>query len=444
MINNKLASYAVNENDSLGRTFADSSDIELYEGESIYTEDSRRILHSESFNRLRDKTQVFPVTDEKTNSLSRMTHSIQVARLSADIARSLNLNTEIAYTLGLLHDIGHAPFGHLGQDVLNQLMSNSGGFEHNFQAIRIVSKLERRDPSYEGLNLTHEVKEGLLKHCSEDNAILLQKETDLLNQRNKTNLPSIAKRHLDKKQSFLESQLVDLCDSISYLHSDLKDAFKNNILTIEQMNNAPGYSRALSFFIKKNPSMSVAPTQRDLDYARKSNNKIAISRINDYVTNIVNVMYKLAINDLTTKSRSLILDSNVKTIDDVKNYSSHLIGFTDDQYKIHRDLKAYSRNNIYKHPNIHNARFKQADILVGLFNVYSNDPTEMIGRGLQDGVSLNRCIADNISGMTDKLALHTYDFYEKNKPELLVGSYVLPSDFEISPDKKTEKQRLGI
>lgn len=444
MKDHNLETYAINENESLGRIYSYSSGIEINDNESIYAKDSRRILHSESFNRLRDKTQVFPVTDEKTNSLSRMAHSMQVAQLSADIANVLHLNPEISYTLGLLHDIGHAPFGHLGQDVLNELMKDFGGFEHNFQALRIVDKLERNNPSYEGLNLTFEVREGLLKHCSEKNALNLEKETQLLNKAMGINLPNIAQRHLDGKQSFLESQLVDLCDSISYLHSDLKDAFKNDILTVDQMKLAPGFQRAYQFFVQKNPTLSEIPTQKEKDQAIQLGQKSKVSNINDYIVNIVNIMYKLAIQDLISNTRELLHSSGVKTVEDVKNHKSHLVGFTNEQYKIHRELKDYSRKNIYRHPRIHDARFEQKDILVGLFNAYMNEPEIMIGKGLRDGVSLARNVADNISGMTDKFAMYTYNNLKENRPELIVGQYSLPETFEISPDKKVEKKRLGI
>lgn len=440
----KLASYAINENNSLGRVYPFSSGLDMNSEESIYSKDGRRVLYSDSFNRLRDKTQVFPVTNEKTKSLSRMAHSLQVAKLAEDGAKLLNLNPDISYTLGLLHDIGHAPFGHLGQDVLNELMKNHGGFEHNFQALRIVDKLERNCPSHEGLNLTFEVREGLLKHCSLENAYILEKENEIINKSLNISLPNIAKRHINKENSFLESQLVDLCDSICYLHTDLQDAFKNRILNINQMLQINSFNKAHEVYLKMENVNFVMPTKLEHDKAIKNNDNAKISHINNYICNIVNIMKDLAFYNMIKQSKSLILDSNVKTIEDVKSYKGHLIGFTDEQYNNNKELKTFSRLNIYKHPSIHNARFEQAEVLVGLFNACVKDPSLMIGHGLRDGVSLHRNIADNISGMTDKFATHMYKDLKNKNPDLIKGDFSLPKDFEISPDKKTEKKRLGI
>lgn len=442
-MNQKLASYAIHEENSLGRVYPYTSGIEINDNESIYAKDTRRILHSESFNRLRDKTQVFPVTDERTNSLSRMTHSLQVAQLSSDIASVLNLNTDISYTLGLLHDIGHAPFGHLGQDVLNELMQNYGGFEHNFQAIRIVDLLERNNPGYNGLNLTFEVREGLLKHCSQDNAKLLEAQTIELNKKFGTNLPNIAVRHLKGEQSFLEAQLVNLADSVSYLYSDMKDAFRNRILTVKDIFEAPSFKNAYDFIMKSNPS-EIMPTYKDQKIAISNNDKAKISNINDYMSNVINIMYKIAIKDLVSNSKMLIADSGIQTLDDIRVYKDHLVTFTDSQYSIQKNLKTFSRERIYRHPKIHNERFNQAEVLVGLFNAYMNKPEIMIGGGINENESIARNVCDNISGMTDKFALYTYKYLKENSPELVQGKFSLPKNFEISPDKQTEKKRLKI
>lgn len=442
-MNKPLASYAIHEENSLGRVYPYSSGIEINDNESIYAKDTRRILHSESFNRLRDKTQVFPVTDERTNSLSRMTHSLQVAQLSSDIANVLNLNPDISYTLGLLHDIGHAPFGHLGQDVLNELMQNHGGFEHNFQAIRIVDFLERNNPGYNGLNLTFEVREGLLKHCSIDNAKLLEKQTIELNKKFGTNLPNIAVRHLNGEQSFLEAQLVNLADSVSYLYSDMKDAFRNRILNIKDIMESPSFKNAHDFIMKANPS-EIMPTYKEQILAINNNDKSKISHINDYMANVINIMYKLAIRDLVSNSKMLIEDSGIQTLDDIRSYKGHLVTFTDAQYNIQKKLKSFSRERIYKHPQIHNERFNQAEVLVGLFNAYMNEPDLMIGGGINKSETIARNVCDNISGMTDKFALYTYKDLKISHPELIKGNYSLPKNFEISPDKQTEKKRLKI
>lgn len=438
----ELKSYAIHEEDTLGRVYPYSSGIEINDSESIYAKDTRRIIHSDSFNRLRDKTQVFPVTDEKTNSLSRMTHSLQVAQLSADFASVLGLNKEISYTLGLLHDIGHAPFGHLGQDVLNELMKDHGGFEHNFQAIRIVDIIEKNNNAYNGLNLSYEVREGLLKHCSKENALLLEKLTIENNKKYGTNMPNIAARHLSGQQAFLESQIVNIADSISYLYSDLKDAFRNNILTVDDLKEAPSYNNAYNYLIKNGLS-SESPTQREQNLAMKNQDLHSINNIQHYFSNVINIMHKLALVDLVQNSKSLIEDSGIVTLDDVRGYKGHLVTFTDRQYNIQKELKKYSREKIYHHPRIHNSRFVQADMLVGLFNAYTKEPKLMVGKEYNHEETLERNVCDNISGMTDKFALHTFNQLKNSNPELIEGKK-LPKSFEISPDKETEKKRLKL
>ena len=441
-MSNKLASYAINEKDSLGRQYSYQSGIEINDSESIYMKDRRRVLHSDAFNRTRDKTQVFSVTDEKTSALSRMTHSIQVAQLSSDIAEVLSLNKDISYTLGLIHDIGHAPFGHLGQDSLNDLMRDHGGFEHNFQALRIVDKLERNNPSYDGLNLSFEVREGILKHCSLDNAKLLADEGRVFNEKLGTHFPNVAFRHIEGKRSFLESQLVDICDAVSYLHSDLRDAFKNDLLSIEQIKQAPGFNRAYNYYLET--EKKEMPTQSEYEISKKNNDKKSEQNINDYICNIINIMYKMAIKDLVSNTRTLINDSNVKTIEDVRNYSSNLIVFSDEQFSLNKKLKVYSRENIYRHPYIHNKRHEQLHAIVGVFNACYKDTTLMAGVNLRDDSSFERNICDHVAGMTDKFLDHSYKYLKENSPDLIVGSFSLSSDFEISPDKATEKKRLKI
>ena len=210
-----LAPYAATEENSLGRRIPEESPS--YRSE--FQRDRDRIVHSAAFRRLEYKTQVF-VNHEGDMFRTRLTHSIEVAQISRSIARILNINEDLSETIALAHDLGHTPFGHAGQDALNACMKEYGGFEHNLQSLRTVDKLEQRYAEFEGLNLTFEAREGILKHCSLKHA---------------RELGEVGQRFLDKTQPSLEAQAVNLADEIAYNNHDVDDGLRSGLITLEQL-----------------------------------------------------------------------------------------------------------------------------------------------------------------------------------------------------------------
>src|SRR6056300_1535550 len=221
-----MKSYAVTEQNSLGRIH-DEPKSPL---RNDFQRDRDRVIHSSAFRRMMYKTQVF-VNYEGDMFRTRLTHSLEVAQISRGIARSLGLNEDLAETIALAHDLGHTPFGHAGQDALNQCMKDYGGFEHNLQSLRVVDLLEKRYANFDGLNLTFESREGILKDCSIKNA---------------KQLGVLGARFINKTQPSLEAQVVDVADGIAYNIHDLEDGYRSGILTIEMMNEVELFQQIFS------------------------------------------------------------------------------------------------------------------------------------------------------------------------------------------------------
>jgi len=210
-----LAPYAVGEHNSRGRKIAEDAP----QGRSEFQRDRDRIIHSGAFRRLEYKTQVF-VNHEGDLFRTRLTHSIEVAQIARSIARRLRLNEDLAEAVSLAHDLGHTPFGHAGQDALNACMKAYGGFEHNLQSLRVVDILEERYAAFDGLNLCFETREGILKHCSADNA---------------AKLGDIGERFLNNRRPSLEAQVANLADEIAYNNHDVDDGLRSGLITLEQL-----------------------------------------------------------------------------------------------------------------------------------------------------------------------------------------------------------------
>src|SRR5665811_2049135 len=222
----ELAPYAVSENNSRGRRIAEAAP----QGRSEFQRDRDRIIHSGAFRRLEYKTQVF-VNHEGDLFRTRLTHSIEVAQIARSIARALALNENLVEAISLAHDLGHTPFGHAGQDALNECMREYGGFEHNLQSLRVVDELEERYPDFQGLNLTFECREGILKHCA------LPKAREL---------GDVGRRFVDRTHSGLEAQLANLADEIAYNNHDVDDGLRSGLITLEQLETVPLVAAQLS------------------------------------------------------------------------------------------------------------------------------------------------------------------------------------------------------
>ena len=358
-----MKKYAVHEDNSQGREYLENKSPLRND----FQRDRDRIIHSSSFRRLMYKTQVF-VNHEGDMFRTRLTHSLEVSQISRGIARSLELNEDLSETIALAHDLGHTPFGHAGQDALNQCMKSHGGFEHNYQSLRVVDKLEKRYMNFNGLNLTFESREGILKHCSKKNAALLGK---------------VGERFLNKNQPSLEAQIVDIADSIAYNIHDLEDGYRSGILTISKL-------KQLDFFAEIYNSLRNSVKSNEVD-----------EKVSVYET--LRHMIYILINDATTNSRKLISESNIKTIENVRHYKAALINLSEPVQNYLKDCRNFLRANLYEHPRVNKMTSNAQRIIVDLFNYY-DDNFEALPDHYKIHEKKYRSIADFLSGMTDRFA----------------------------------------
>ncbi len=358
-----MKKYAVSEKNSLGREYPENKSPLRND----FQRDRDRIIHSSAFRRLMYKTQVF-VNHEGDMFRTRLTHSLEVSQISRGIARSLGLNEDLSETIALAHDLGHTPFGHAGQDALNQCMKDHGGFEHNYQSLRVVDKLEKRYSNFSGLNLTFESREGILKHCSKKNASLLGR---------------IGERFLNKTHPSLEAQIVDIADSIAYNIHDLEDGYRSGILPISKLNQ-------LDFFAKHYNYL-----KKDFD-SNEANEKVCV-----YET--LRHMIFLLINDATNNSKKLISEANIKTIDEVRNHKTTLINLSEPVQNYLNDCRIFLRANLYEHPRVNKMTSDAQRIIIDLFSYYE-DNFKALPNDYKIHEKKYRSIADFLSGMTDRFA----------------------------------------
>jgi dGTPase len=362
-----MKNYAVSEKNSLGREYLENKSPLRND----FQRDRDRIIHSSAFRRLMYKTQVF-VNHEGDMFRTRLTHSLEVSQISRGIARSLELNEDLSETIALAHDLGHTPFGHAGQDALNQCMKDHGGFEHNFQSLRVVDKLEKRYSNFSGLNLTFESREGILKHCSKKNAIHIGK---------------IGERFLNRTHPSLEAQIVDIADSIAYNIHDLEDGYRSGILPLSKLNQ-------LDFFAE-NYSISRKNLVTD-----EADEKVSVYETLRY-------MMFILINDVTSHSKKLITEANIKTIDEVRNHKTTLINLSEPIQNYINDCRVFLRANLYEHPRVNEMTSNAQRIIIDLFNYYINN-FEALPSDYIIPEKKYRSISDFLSGMTDRFADDIY------------------------------------
>ncbi len=364
----RLASYAARSVTSGGRQTPE----EKPDTRGEFQRDRDRIIHSTAFRRLEYKTQVF-VNHEGDLFRTRLTHSIEVAQIARSLARNLQLNEDLVEAISLAHDLGHTPFGHAGQDALNACMKDFGGFEHNLQSLRVVDKLEQRYGAFDGLNLTFETREGILKHCSLPNA---------------QQLGDVGKRFIDKKQPSLEAQLTNLADEIAYNNHDIDDGLRSGLLTVEQMQEVGLYARYSAEVHKQFPSIS----------GRRA--------INETVRRMINAL----VVDLIDTSRTNIAEAGVKSMDDVRN-APPLIGFSESMKTEAQELKRFLRKNLYQHYQVNRMTSKARRIVTDLFGIFLSGP-QLLPPDYQvernDVIEQARRVADYIAGMTDRYAMREY------------------------------------
>ena len=369
---NNLATYAANPETSLGRQFTELPSP-LFNGVCVrnaFQRDRDRIIHSTAFRRLEYKTQVF-VNHEGDLFRTRLTHSLEVAQLARGIARTLNLHEDLTEAIALAHDLGHTPFGHAGQDALNDCMRDYGGFEHNLQSLRVVEKLEQRYAEFDGLNCTFELREGILKHCSIKNA---------------KQLGDVGLRFINKTNPSLEAQVTNFADEIAYNNHDIDDGLRSGLITIEQLQSVDLFATQLDIVKTKYPKLE----QKRL--------------IHETIRRMINVL----VVDLCTQSTLNITEANPQSIQDIRQ-APYLVSFSADIAAKNLALKQFLRKNLYQHYKVNRMSAKAERIIRELFAVFFADiglmPHEFQQHAKADKA---RAVADYIAGMTDRFAIREH------------------------------------
>ena len=361
-----LAPYAARSAQTRGRVHAESASS----SRSEFQRDRDRVIHSTAFRRLEYKTQVF-VNHEGDLFRTRLTHSLEVAQIARSIARNLRLNEDLVEAISLAHDLGHTPFGHAGQDALNACMKNHGGFEHNLQSLLVVDELEERYGGFNGLNLTFETREGILKHCSRVNAAALGE---------------LGRRFLEGAQPSLEAQLANLADEIAYNNHDIDDGLRSGLLTLEQLDEVPMWGRHRAEVAAAFPGIN----------GRRA--------INETVRRMINT---LIVDLIETTSRN-IAAANPRSIEAVRS-AGPLIGFSAQIHEEAAALKRFLFRHLYRHYLVMRMSSKAQRIVSDLFGAFMSD-SRLLPPQYQapHGGDQSRLIANYIAGMTDRYAIREH------------------------------------
>lgn len=367
-----LACYASRSRDSRGRIHGEPPPAYRTE----FQRDRDRIVHCGAFRRLEYKTQVF-VNHVGDMYRTRLTHTIEVAQIARSIARALRLNEDLAEAIALAHDLGHTPFGHAGQEALNDCMRPYGGFEHNLQSLRVVDLLETRYAEFDGLNLCFETREGILKHCARKNA---------------AELGAVAARFLQGGQPSLEAQLTNLADEIAYNNHDVDDGLRSGLISIEQL-------RQIDLFAA--PYEAVAKRYGSLPPRR-------------HIAETVRRMINSEVSDLIATSAERLAQAAPQDPEDVRVHAAPLIAYGEAMATHQRHLKRFLYRALYRHPQVA-AMNQGADALIhALFDHFMSHPNDLpadTALKAQNLLSTNgiagqaRTVADHIAGMTDRYAL---------------------------------------
>jgi dGTPase len=370
--NNGLADYAVVDAVSRGRRHPEPPPS--YRSE--FQRDRDRIIHAAAFRRLEYKTQVF-VNHEGDLFRTRLTHSIEVAQIARSIARALHLNEDLTEAISLAHDLGHTPFGHAGQDALNDCMKEYGGFEHNLQSLRVVDELEEKYADFPGLNLSFETREGILKHCSLKNA---------------ADLGELGERFLNKQQPSLEAQLTNLADEVAYNSHDVDDGLRAELISIQQLREISLFNEQYEEVRNRYPNLS----QRRV--------------IHEVVRRLINGQ----VVDLVQTSTRLLAQHAPPDLEAVRRQQQPLIAFSDEMRERNLQLKRFLRNHLYRHYRVHRMSAKAVRVIRDLFTAFFADP-RLLPLETQHKVAEQqqlhgdrgqaRGVADYIAGMTDRYAI---------------------------------------
>ena len=361
-----LAGYAAKSSLSSGRRYRE----EFRDNRPAFERDRDRIIHSAAFRRLEYKTQVF-VNHEGDYYRTRLTHSLEVAQIGKAVARRLRLNEDLTEALALAHDLGHTPFGHTGEEVLNRLMKEHGGFEHNRQSLRVVDELEERYAGFNGLNLSFEVREGLIKHSS---------PYDTPTGRIEEFFPGVV--------PVIEAQLINYADEIAYNNHDIDDGLKSGYITIKQLSEVQLWHEVNEGMRRKFP---------DAEPERLKHQTISS-------------LIGLFIDDLTAETARMITENGIDSVEDLRRVNKLVVGFSPELARKNRELKLFLLENLYHHYKVERMRVKAERYLANLFQTYSAYPTLLPAKYLKkmELFGKERVICDYIAGMTDRFALDEY------------------------------------
>jgi dGTPase len=341
---------------------------------SEFQRDRDRIIHSTAFRRLVYKTQVF-LNHEGDLFRTRLTHSLEVAQLGRSIARSLGLDEDLVEAVALAHDLGHTPFGHAGQDVLDDCMREHGGFEHNLQSLRVVDRLEQRYPDFDGLNLCFETREGILKHCSRRNAELIEAAEP----------GGIATRFLCGGQPSLEAQLCNVADEVAYNAHDVDDGVRSGLIELEHL-------------------LEVDLVQEHWRAALEAHPALTGKRL---LFETIRRMLSAQVYDIIDATRAALADVSPPDAQAVRQCTTPLLRFSADMLARSTALKRFLFANLYRHPQVQATRARAEEVLRDLFAAYRADPAQLPADFSirQDAA---RACADYIAGMTDRFAIREH------------------------------------
>jgi dGTPase len=367
-----LAPYAAHDEQSRGRRHPEEK--AAYRSE--FQRDRDRIIHSNAFRRLVYKTQVF-VNHEGDLYRTRITHSIEVAQIARSVAQALRLNEALTEAIALAHDLGHTPFGHAGQDALNECMHPHGGFEHNLQSLRVVDELEERYASFPGLNLTFECREGVLKHCSVRHA---------------RELGDVGERFLLRRQPGLEAQIANLADEIAYNNHDVDDGIRAQLIDEQALRETALFRRQHDAVLSLHPGLSER------------------RRIHEVIRRMINHV----VVDLIETTRAAIEAASPDTIDDVRAQQRPLVAMSQQAREEHTELMHFLREHVYRHYKVLRMTVKARRVVRELFTAFFEDTRIMppeyreaaqLGERMHGLAGRARVVADYIAGMTDRYAI---------------------------------------
>jgi dGTPase len=372
-----LEPYACDPRASRGRRFAQGPEPTR----NAFQRDRDRIVHCSAFRRLVYKTQVF-LNHEGDLFRTRLTHSLEVAQLGRSIARELGLHEDLVEAIALAHDLGHTPFGHAGQEALDACVRAAhpphARFEHNLQSLRVVDALEDRYPAHEGLNLSFETREGILKHCSLRNARAIERREP----------GGVGRRFIERSQPSLEAQLCNVADGIAYGTHDVDDGIRSGLLSMEQLRGVELFAECRERALTDFPQLAAPPAERRLLFET------------------LRRMLASQVRDLTATTRAALADARPSNVDAVRALPP-LVGFSADMQRRCAQLGRFLRRNLYRHPQVVETTDRARQVLTDLYAIYAADP-QALPAGAAAGRKPHRQIADYIAGMTDRFALREH------------------------------------